>query len=107
MTNRHIIDRALPERSKLKFFFPNPTEGEDYFVAILPFFENPRITERKKARFQKYDLISRSSNLYSYLGANSRQFNVDFNITLDHIRFEHPDATLEKYVPITRSYTTT
>jgi hypothetical protein len=105
MTNRHIIDRALPERSKLKFFFPNPTEGEDYFVAILPFFENPRITERKKARFQKYDLISRSSNLYSYLGANSRQFNVDFNITLDHIRFEHPDATLEKYVPITRSYT--
>jgi len=101
MGSRHIIDRALPERSKLQFFFPNPAEGEDYFVVALPFFENPRITERKKARYQSYQTISRSSNMYSYLGADSRQISVEFNMTLDHI-LDSGNIYIERYVPILR-----
>ena len=101
MASRHFIDRGLPERSKLQFFFPNPAEGEDYFVVALPFFENPRISERKKARYQSYQTISRSSNMYSYLGADSRQFTVEFNMTLDHI-LDSGDIYLERYAPILR-----
>jgi hypothetical protein len=101
MASRHFIDRGLPERSKLQFFFPNPAEAEDYFVVALPFFENPRISERKKARYQSYQTISRSSNMYSYLGADSRQFTVEFNMTLDHI-LDSGDIYLERYAPILR-----
>ena len=98
MTNRHIIDRALPERAKLQFWFPNTSEGEEYFVVDLPFFENPSIKETKKARNQKYSLTSRSSNLYAYLGADSRQMDVSFNINLAHILEEHPGLQMHSYL---------
>ncbi len=101
MASRHIVNRGLPERSKLQFFFPNPIEAEEYFVVTLPFFENPRISERKKARYQTYQTISRSSNLYSYLGADSRQFTVEFNMTLDHI-LDSGDIQMSKFMPTER-----
>ena len=90
-----IIDRALPERSMLLFYFPKVADDNSYHVVRLPFFENIKISEKKKARFKKYDLVSRSSNLYSYLGADSRQFSLDFNLTLPHLLDLHPDA--DKY----------
>lgn len=98
MTSRHIVDRALPERTKLMFYFPMPTTGSDYYVVELPFFENVAIKESKKARYQKYSLISRSSNLYSYMGADSRILNLTFNISLPHLLEEHPEITMDKYI---------
>ena len=98
MTNRHIINRALSERSKLMFYFPMPQTGDSYYTVELPFFENVSIKESKKARYQKYSLISRSSNLYSYLGADSRMLDITFNITLPHLLEEHPDINLDRYV---------
>ena len=98
MTSRHIVDRALPERAKLMFYFPMPSAGNDYYVIELPFFENVAIKESKKARYKKYSLISRSSNLYSYLGADSRVLNLTFNMSLPHILEEHPDINLDRYV---------
>tara|TARA_R110000803_G_scaffold185166_1_gene247526 strand:+ start:1653 stop:2696 length:1044 start_codon:yes stop_codon:yes gene_type:complete len=103
MTNRHIVDRALPERANLMFYFPVPTQGSDYYVIELPFFENVSIKESKKARYQKYSMISRSSNLYSYLGADSRNLNLSFNLTLPHILDEHPNINLDEYVNYDRS----
>ena len=98
MTNRHIVDRNLPERTKLMFYFPMPTAGDSYYTVEMPFFENVIIKESKKARYQKYSLISRSSNLYSYLGADSRVLNLTFNISLPHLLEEHRDINLDKYV---------
>ena len=98
MANRHIIDRKLPERSKLMFYFPVPTKGSDYYVVEMPFFENIKIMESKKARYQKYSLISRSSNLYSYLGADSRVLNLSFNMTMPHIMDDNPGLTLEQFI---------
>jgi len=95
MTSRHIVDRALPQRSKLMFYFPKIGAGDDYYVVDLPFFENVSIKESKRAKYKKYSLISRSSNLYSYLGADSRQLNLSFNMTLPHLLEEHPDITLD------------
>ena len=98
MTNRHIINRYLPERTKLMFYFPVPTQGSDYYVVEMPFFENVKITENKKAKYQKYSMVSRSSNLYSYLGADSRSLNLSFNMTLPHLLDEHPDITPDKFM---------
>ena len=95
-----IITRALPERSRLMFYFPKPSEDASYFVVELPFFENVQIRENKKARFQKYSMVSRSSNLYSYLGADSRAIDVSFNMTLPHILDQHTDITVDKFVTL-------
>lgn len=103
MTNRHIVDRALPERAKLMFYFPVPTQGSDFYVIEVPFFENVSIKESKKAKYQKYSTISRSSNLYSYLGADSRNLTLSFNMTLPHILDEHPGITLDEYVKYDKS----
>jgi hypothetical protein len=80
------------------FYFPMPTAGDSYYTVEMPFFENVSIKESKKARYQKYSLISRSSNLYSYLGADSRVLNLTFNISLPHLLEEHRDINLDKYV---------
>ena len=98
MTNRHIVNRALPERTKLMFYFPMPSVGSNYYTVELPFFENVSIKESKKAKYQKYSLISRSSNLYSYLGADSRSIKVTFNMSLPHILEEHPEVNFDKYI---------
>jgi hypothetical protein len=97
MTSNYIIDRKLPERANLRFYFPNSSEGKRFFVVELPFFENPKIREQKRARLKKYNLISRSSNLYSYLGADSRQLSLEFNITLPHILDEHRDLRIDRF----------
>jgi len=98
MTSRFIVDRGLPERSKLMFYFPKQGNGAEHYVIEMPFFENIRIKESKKARYKKYSLISRSSDLYSYLGANSRELNLTFTMTLPHILEDHPDITMDKFV---------
>tara|TARA_R100000951_G_scaffold17200_1_gene13714 strand:- start:4150 stop:5133 length:984 start_codon:yes stop_codon:yes gene_type:complete len=80
------------------FYFPVPAKGADHYVVELPFFENIQIKESKKARYQKYSLISRSSNLYSYLGAESRTLSLAFKMTMPHILDQHPGITFDQYV---------
>ena len=93
MSNRHIIDRNLPKKTFLKFYFPPEAEGNTT-VVTLPFIANPQIKETKKARYKRYNLISRSSNLYSYLGAESRKLTVNFAFTLPHLLEEHSKEVL-------------
>ncbi len=90
-----IRDRKLPDRSKLIFQFPAPQVGGGKLTVTLPFFENIKITENKRARYQKYDLISRSSQLYTYLGADSRKFTLDFTMSFPHILEEHGGNILD------------
>ena len=52
MTNRHRVDRALPERTKLMFYFPMPSEGDSYYTVELPFFENEWVAPKEL----KFDL---------------------------------------------------
>ena len=77
------IDSGLEDRSFLTFVFPEGN-GESFRVR-LPFYENPVIREGGKANYVEYNPQSRSSSLFSYTGAKSRTFNVDFNITLPMI----------------------
>lgn len=98
MANRHIVDRVLPNRSKLKFYFPVPAKGNKSYVVDLPFFENIQVRESKKANLQKYSLIARSSNLYSYLGADSRRFDLSFYLSLPHLVEDHPEINIDRYI---------
>ena len=85
--NRKFLSRG-EDRSKLIFYFPNPEDSDRYTVVRLPFYENPKISESKRARYQDHKLISRSSNLYTYLGADSRRLSLTFNISLPHLQEE-------------------
>ena len=82
--NSNIIDRRLPERSLLSFIYKDGKGGD--IVVRLPFFENVKIREQKKARYETFKILARSSDLYAYLGADSRVFNLDFSMTLPHIQ---------------------
>ena len=99
----HTIDRGLAQRAKLKYYFPG-TEGEAPTVISVPFFENPVIRERKRARYKKYALVARSSDLYAYLGAESRKISVEFFMSFPHILEEAPGLTREKITNQQRSY---
>jgi len=92
----NIETRAFNERSYLEFDFNvgetatselvnRNNRKKSSFKVRIPFFENPQITENKQARLGKYKLIGRNSNLYSFLGADSTQINLVFNITLPNL----------------------
>ena len=92
-----IRDRKLPERSKLVFEFPVPQRGGGKFVVTLPFFENIKINETKKANYVKYNLLARSSQLYTYTGSDSRKFSLEFVMSFPHILEEH-SGNLQDYL---------
>ena len=99
MTNRHIVNRALPQRSMLKFYFPVPVaDSNRSYVVDLPFYENIAVTESKRARYATHKLLARSSNLHSYLGADSRRLKVDFMISLPHLEEEHPEINFDQII---------
>jgi hypothetical protein len=100
------VDRRLPDRSFLNFQFPRDREGGPPLSIILPFFENVKILEKKRARYQKYQPISRSSELYAYLGANSRQLTLSFALTLKHIESEGPNIETYMNALTEETYTT-
>ena len=97
MSNPYIVDRALPQRSRLIFYFPKK-EDRTYKI-LMPFFENPSIKERKKARYKKHSLISRSSNLYTYHGADSRELNLSFQFTIPHLLEEQSQLLINSFLP--------
>lgn len=72
------IDPKIEERASIIFNF---YDGGDIKRVALPFFENATIKESKKANYATYNPIGRSSSLFSYLGAQSREISVTFNLT--------------------------
>jgi hypothetical protein len=95
-TGPGMIDRKLEERSYLDFKFPLKAEGGPPLSVRLPFFENIQIVEKKRARYQKYKPVSRSSDLYAYLGSDSRKLSISFLMTYPHITSE--GGGLEQYM---------
>tara|TARA_R110000824_G_scaffold315322_1_gene502463 strand:- start:32754 stop:33722 length:969 start_codon:yes stop_codon:yes gene_type:complete len=59
--------------------------GKESFTKVIPFYENPTILESQNPRYMNYAVVGRSSNLFGYLGADSRKFNLSFKITLPNV----------------------
>lgn len=101
---RPIQDRNLDKRSYLTFEFPNPEQGGGRINVRLPFFENIKIRERKRANYQKYNLLSRPSELFTYTGAQARRFSITFDMTFPHILAEHGDIAIG-YISLVQNFT--
>lgn len=91
-----LLDRKLSNRSKLDFVFPQGNGTPIIFE--LPFYENPQITELKGARLMRYNPISRSGPMHSYLGGKPRVFNLEFNLTLPHLQFESTALSIDRFM---------
>lgn len=78
------IDLRPQVENRLIFEFPDP-QGGALISRVLPFFENPKITESQDANLTQYDVLGRSGSFYGYTGAKSRAYNLEFFLTLPHI----------------------
>jgi len=85
LARRNYKPRNLPDKSYLRFIFPTSTDYSQRVIVTLPFFENIEIEESQRARYSKYDLLSRPGNMYTYTGADSRQIRLAFSMTIPHI----------------------
>lgn len=82
--NQKIKNRFLPERSYL--YYKYPQTGADRSIEFyFPLLENIDISESQRSNLGTYELLGRNSNLYSFHGAKSREFNLRFNMTLPNI----------------------
>lgn len=110
----YVRDRGFSSRNYLEFFFDSepktPQQPQDKqkeqekkstsssFSVKVPLFENPQISESKQARLGKYKPIGRNSNLYAFLGADSRVINFTFSMTLPHLHDYVKDLSLDTYI---------
>lgn len=99
-----IGERFLEDRAYLLITYPEKKEDQVVYSgkkAKIPFYETPMITESQTPRYAKYQLLGRNSNLMSFLGADSRTFNLSFTLTLPHLQFflkESPWESLSEKV---------
>lgn len=75
--------RLLAERSRLVFEFPTK-EGKPT-KRVVPFFENPVISEGQSSNVVEYNPVGRAGTVFTYTGAQSRDFSVEFQVTHEHI----------------------
>lgn len=80
---KKFIKRKLEERSHLMFEYKTKNDGT--LRAFLPFSENIKITENQQSNLADYSLLSRSSQLFAYMGANSTNLKISFSFKLLHI----------------------
>jgi len=92
-----IRKRHLQGRSLLKFYFQ---DAEGIKLVYLPFYENIIVAEDKEAKYAKYSPFGRSSQLYAYMGADSRKFRVSFSMTLPHLMERHKEINPAKTVTL-------
>ena len=81
----HKINTVLEDRSRLTLVFQKGPGPENKITKRVPFFENPIIQESQKANYVKYQPLGRAGSMYTYTGAESRSFKVNFNLTHPHI----------------------
>lgn len=97
-------ERFLEDRAYLLITYPEKKDDQVVYSgkkAKIPFYETPMITESQTPRYAKYQLLGRNSNLMSFLGADSRTFNLTFTLTLPHLQFflkESPWESLSEKV---------
>ena len=79
-------DRALELRSGIFLEYPKLDIAETNLITFIPFYENPIISERKSARLVEYNPLNRGSALFSHVGADARSINIEFMLSLAHIK---------------------
>jgi len=79
--NNKADERLLERRSRLEFHYP----GDEGILILMPFYENPDISESQAANYVEYNPIARAGSLYAYTGAKSRKIKLKLKYTIPHL----------------------
>ena len=79
------FNQVLEERGYLKFEFNSVNNIGDKTSFIIPFYENPTISESRRANYASNDVMNRNEPWRLFVGARPREIKLSFSMTLPHI----------------------
>jgi len=84
--NNRPFDNKLEERGYLAFNYAfDPAGGTEQATRILPFYENPTITETRQANYAQTKIYLRNDTARLYTYTKPRKLTVNFHMTVPHI----------------------
>ena len=87
---RDRINQLLEDKGFVGFHFD---DNQDLSFTI-PFFENPKISESRDAKYANNEIMNRNEPWRLWTGASPRKVKVDFSITKPHVQ-SFTDGALE------------
>lgn len=79
------FNQLLELKGGFKFVYGTGSWSAGHLKMELPFYENPNVTETRKANYAVNKIVNRSEPIRLWTGAEARQIKVDFTMTLPHI----------------------
>tara|TARA_R110000824_G_scaffold158276_4_gene332053 strand:+ start:807 stop:1850 length:1044 start_codon:yes stop_codon:yes gene_type:complete len=84
-TERFQINQALEKRGGLRFNYAPTLDWKMTKRVWIPFFENPLITETRKANYASNKVFLRNEPVRLYTGSEARKFKVEIHYSLIHM----------------------
>ena len=84
-TERFQINQALEKRGGLRFNYAPQLNWKMTKRVWIPFFENPLITETRKANYASTKVFLRNEPVRLYTGSEARKFKVEIHYSLIHM----------------------
>ena len=84
-TERFQINQAIEKRGGLRFNYAPTNTNSAVKVVWVPFYENPQITESRKANYASTKIFLRNEPVRLYTGSEPRKFRVEINYSLIHM----------------------
>tara|TARA_R110000751_G_scaffold262278_6_gene361564 strand:- start:1720 stop:2685 length:966 start_codon:yes stop_codon:yes gene_type:complete len=84
-TERFQINQAIERRGGLRFNYAPTNTNTNTKVTWIPFYENPLITETRKANYAKTKIFLRNEPVRLYTGSEPRKFKIDIHYSLIHM----------------------
>jgi len=85
-TERFQINQAIEKRGGLRFNYA-ALPGEIGRKVWVPFFENPQISESRKANYASNKIFLRNEPVRLYTGSEARKFKIDIHYSLIHMAY--------------------
>jgi len=76
------LNQCLEKKGYLAFSYPDQGEDGKDIGLVVPFFENPKITETRKAEYAKTKVMNRNEPWRLWTGASPKQLSIDIQWTL-------------------------
>jgi len=84
---RNRFNQFLERKGFLKVDYPKDLASGDITSLIIPFYENPRIEEKRQANYARLKIFSRNEPVRLWIGAEARNLTLSFTYTTPHILY--------------------
>ena len=84
-TERFQLNQAIERRGGIRFNYAPLKDLPARKVTWIPFYENPMITESRRANYAQTKIYLRNEPVRLYTGSEARKFKVDIHYSLIHM----------------------